>query len=182
MTFDLTNRQTIFASLPKGGIGAEVGVAYCTFSKDIIRLAQPDLLYLIDCWEQQPYSVCGDDAANTSQESKDGQYYQALMFFVTDPKVRVVKAFSEKVAPLFPNEYLDFIYIDPNHLRAYQDCAAWWPKIKKGGYLIGDDYIDRGNCFTVKTDVNRFVAERGLKLIVAVDAETEYKNYIIPKE
>ncbi len=181
MDLDIADRWTIFGSLPKGGVGAEVGVAWCSFSKDIIRLAEPSLFYLVDCWETQPYSVCGDDAANTGQESKDAQYYQALQFFMTDPKVRVIKAFSEKVGPLFPEEYFDWVYIDPNHMRAYQDCTVWWPKIKKGGFLIGDDYIDRGNCFSVKTDVNRFVAEHELELIVAVDAETEYKNYIIPK-
>ena len=181
MQLDMRNRKTIFASLPKGGVGAEIGVGWGTFSKELLCLAEPSLLYLIDNWVQQPFEVVGDAADNMGQESKDSQHYQLLGWFLTEPRVRVIKAFSLATAPLFPDNYFDWLYIDANHLQAYQDCVAWWPKVRPAGVLIGDDYIDRGNCFTVKTDVDRFVAEGGHKLQVAVDADTEYKNYAIQK-
>ena len=181
MQFDLTDRDSLFSSLPKGGIGAEVGVAWGVSSKEIIRLTEPSLMYLVDCWEHQSFEVCGDDQANTAQSHKDGQYRQVLGWFVTDPKVRVVKAFSVKAALAFPDGYFDWVYIDANHLQCYEDIKAWWPKIKPGGWLLGDDYIDTANCFTVETDVNRFVAESGHQLQVAIDANTAYKHYVISK-
>ena len=37
---------------------------------------------------------------------------------------------------------LDFIYIDGNHCYDFvkQDIALWWPKVKAGGVMIGDDF------------------------------------------
>ena len=37
---------------------------------------------------------------------------------------------------------LDFIYIDGNHCYDFvkQDLALWWPKLKAGGVMIGDDF------------------------------------------
>ena len=179
MSIDLTHRESIFSSMPRGGIGAEIGVAFGLFSKDILRLTEPSLLYLIDCWEQLSVEVTGHDPANSGQEVKDGQYHQTIQRFLTDPRVRVIKAFSEKIAPLFPNDYFDWLYIDANHLQAYQDCVAWWPKVRPGGWLMGHDYVDVGDCFTVKTDVDRFVAEIEQPLLVTVDADTAYKNWLI---
>jgi cephalosporin hydroxylase len=45
---------------------------------------------------------------------------------------------------MFENNSLDFVYIDANHAYNYvvQDIELWYPKVKKGGYLCGHDYID----------------------------------------
>jgi len=64
----------------------------------------------------------------------------------TDPikkvfgKVHVMR--SLEAASLYEDESLDFVFIDASHdtENVYQDCNAWWPKIKKGGILSGDDY------------------------------------------
>jgi len=47
----------------------------------------------------------------------------------------------------FDNEYFDFIYIDANHLYRYvlEDLMFWYPKLKKGGIICGDDYVKCNN-------------------------------------
>ena len=49
---------------------------------------------------------------------------------------------SLDAARLFPDGSCDLVMIDASHdyesVRA--DIAAWWPKIKRGGVLAGDDY------------------------------------------
>lgn len=178
---DLTHRESIFSSQPRGGIGAEIGVAWSEFSKDILRLAEPSLLYLIDCWEHLPEEVTGHDPANSDQANKDGQYYQALSRFLTDPRVRVVKAFSQRVAPCFPDGYFDWLYIDANHLQCYADMLAWWPKVKTGGWMMGHDYCMVGDFITVQRDVDRFAKLYALPLLVTVDEGTAYKNWLLQK-
>ena len=39
---------------------------------------------------------------------------------------------------------LDFVYIDGDHTLkgTNTDLAAWWPKLRPGGWLCGDDYTD----------------------------------------
>src|SRR5581483_5345280 len=58
----------------------------------------------------------------------------------------------------------DLIYIDGGHLEyeVYGDLAAFWPLLRKGGVLWGDDY-DRGWPEVVKA-VLRFASDNGLYL------------------
>ena len=171
MTFDLSNRETVFATLPRDGVGAEIGVDTGDFSRIILQNADPYLLYLIDCWEHQPVEIHGHDPSNACQEIKDGFYHAVLRSFLTDDRVRVVKAFSQEAAPLFPDNFFDWVYLDANHLQCYQDIQAWWPKVKRGGWLMGHDYVRGGveDYVTVQADVDRFVAETGFLLLLTDD-------------
>ena len=179
--FDLTDRETIFTSLPRGGVGAEIGVDFGEFSKVILRNAEPRLLYLVDCWEQQPTEVTGHDPANYRQEIKDAAYHQVLGWFLADKRVRVVKGYSEKVAPLFPDDFFNWLYLDANHLRCGADLRAFWPKIKPGGWIMGHDYVTGGvgDFITVQADVDEFSAEHKLPMLLTDDPI--YKNYVIQK-
>jgi hypothetical protein len=42
-------------------------------------------------------------------------------------------------------ESLDFIFIDANHGYEFvkEDSNAWWPKLKIGGLMCGDDYQNK---------------------------------------
>ena len=150
---DLTGRESIFSSQKPGGIGAEIGVDWGTFSLRIMELAKPRLMYLVDCWEIQSSEVYGSDPANTQQDVK---YRQCLQRYTTDERFRMVKAYSLEAAEVFPDGYFDWLYIDANHLQAYQDCCAWWPKVKTGGIIAGHDYYDK-EPFRVRTALCRFV-------------------------
>jgi len=168
----------MFASLPKGGVGAEIGVDWGEFSKSILMNADPRLLYLIDCWEIQPEQVYGHDPANSQQDIK---YRQCLQWYTTNERTKMVKAYSLDAATLFPNEYFDWLYIDANHLQCALDIQAWWPKVKPGGWLMGHDYVKGGvgDFITVADDVDAFVAEAGLPLILTEDEI--YQNWIVQK-
>lgn len=53
---------------------------------------------------------------------------------------------SVEAAATFPNASLDFVFIDAAHdyENVLADIRAWWPKVKPGGVLAGDDYYFRG--------------------------------------
>ncbi len=57
-------------------------------------------------------------------------------------RARLVRQPSVEAAKLFSDESFDFVYIDGNHLyeQVKADIAAWVPKVRKGGWLIGDDF------------------------------------------
>ncbi len=57
MILNLKNRSAMVASLPHGGVVAEIGVQLGDFAEVIWSLNQPRELYLIDCWEQQPVKI-----------------------------------------------------------------------------------------------------------------------------
>lgn len=53
-----------------------------------------------------------------------------------------VKMNSLEAVNLFPNESLDFVFIDASHEYedVKEDIKAWLPKVKIGGILAGHDY------------------------------------------
>ena len=54
-------------------------------------------------------------------------------------RIHVMK--SIEAAKKYENESLDFVFIDGAHdtQSVYEDCKAWFPKIKKKGIIAGDD-------------------------------------------
>ena len=71
----------------------------------------------------------------------------------------VVKSPSFLAASLFPDDYLDWVYIDASHRYedVREDIAVWHRKVKPGGILSGHDY---SNCAGVEKAVREFAASR----------------------
>ena len=60
-------------------------------------------------------------------------------------RVMPLQMLSRDVADLFPVYSFDFIFIDANHGYKYVkgDIQNWWLKLKIGGLMCGDDYVDK---------------------------------------
>ncbi len=175
---DLTDRPSLMASLPKGGIGAEVGVANGLFSEVLLRVCKPLALYLIDPWEHQTEGPIAEDPSNAPQAVQDARFLHVVTILGTAPRVKVIRQYSLDAAKLFADSYFDWWHLDGNHTILLQDLEAWWPKLKPGGYATGHDYTMAGEAITVKADVDKFVAERELELFVTRgDTDIYEKNY-----
>jgi hypothetical protein len=57
-------------------------------------------------------------------------------------KIHVHRGLSHETIPKLPDEYFDLIYIDGNHEPefAMEDGVLAFRKLKKGGYMIFDDF------------------------------------------
>ena len=44
----------------------------------------------------------------------------------------------------FEDASIDFVYIDARHTydAVMEDLEAWWPKVRPGGIVAGEDYMD----------------------------------------
>ena len=67
--------------------------------------------------------------------------------------IRVVRARGVQGARLFNDASLTMVMIDSEHtyMGCSQEIHTWWPKIKTGGMLAGDDYGDPTNGYTEKS-------------------------------
>lgn len=176
---NLPNREALFAALPKGGILAEIGTLDGGWAAEILKYAEPRLLFLIDCWQEQSVEAVGHDPAN---ENHREHYHKTIRRFLMESRVKIIKEFSVHAAPLFPDNFFDALYIDANHLECYADMQTWWPKVKSGGWFLGHDYVRGGldDYITVQADVDRWMAERpGLKLFLTTDPV--YQNWVVCK-
>jgi hypothetical protein len=59
-------------------------------------------------------------------------------------RVEMLRTLSVEAAKQFEDNSLDFVYIDGNHMyyAVMEDLTVWFPKIKAGGILAGDDVED----------------------------------------
>ena len=83
----------------------------------------------------------------------------------------------DEALPLFVDESLDFIYVDGYAHDGELNGATfrdWFPKLKRGGIIAGDDY--HADWPLVVGAVDAFVAEYGLELHVIDCSEDSWNS------
>jgi hypothetical protein len=124
------------------GKGVEIGTFKGEFSKEIME-NWSGTLYMVDVWRPLPYEEYLD--ISNHGQFENGVYVDAMDNIKGyENRAIMVRASSEIASDMFEDNSLDFVYIDANHAYDYvvQDINLWYPKIKKGGYLCGHDYLD----------------------------------------
>lgn len=96
----------------------------------------------VDLWEPQPANTgeWGETYETWPHEAHE-QGVRAEAAKYPDGQVRLVKALTTLAADAVADGSLDFVYIDADHRTpaVLADIARWWPKVRRGGMLAGDD-------------------------------------------
>lgn len=170
----------LLKTLSIGGVGAEVGVYEGVFSKLLIQVLDPKTLYLIDPWQWRAQWF----VTHTSEEQKlmaegnntsegDLLYEKVKKTFAHTPSVKIMRKPSIEASKQFPDNYFDWVFIDGDHRYepVLEDMRSWWPKVKVGGSLCGDDYASSAGDVSkkhqagngVRFAVDEFLADNDLK-------------------
>ena len=132
----------------------EVGVS---LGRNLFNMIQhnPKEAVAIDAWINDG-TISRNDALYT-QEELDKQYENLKTVLKDKPFVKIYREYSTKAVKHFPDNYFDFIYIDADHTfeGCLRDIKDWYPKVRQGRFLVGDDY--RGG--TTKSGVRFGVKE-----------------------
>jgi hypothetical protein len=141
--------------------GVEIGVERGVYSERICRAIPGVKLYCIDPWKTYP-----EYREHVTQEQLDA-FYEETKEKLKTYDCKVIRGFSEEVYRDFPDESLDFIYIDGNHdfLHTTQDIAYWMPKVRHDGILAGHDFrrTKHGAVNSVKDVVPAYAYSAGIK-------------------
>lgn len=83
---------------------------------------------------------------------------------------------------MYEDNSLQFVWIDGDHTGniVYKDLIGYWPKIKKGGYIGGDDIVYPD----VIEGVNKFIKEFNIPLsdvMIGKDGELLHNSFYIKK-
>lgn len=150
--------------IKEGDVCIEVGVWKGDLSRHISQLPI-SRLYLIDPW--QSINDFEGRLHNTDQKKLDNIYQMVRRRFFFNKKVRLIRKFSADAMADIEDNSIDWIYIDGNHSYEFvkEDLNGWWPKLKSGGYLCGDDYTDGEHQvevlkFGVVQAVDEFIEDR----------------------
>ncbi|SHK42638.1 class I SAM-dependent methyltransferase [Rhodothermus profundi] len=171
----LPARQELLLRMPQGSVCAEIGVYKGDFSEMILEITKPKKLHLIDPWKYQSeatYRQALYGGISRGQAEMDAIYDYVCRRFskaLNDGTIVIHRMPSEAAVDCFPDSYFDWIYIDGNHLYEYvkKDLELYFPKIKAGGFITGDDYGVKGWWNNgVQQAVDEFVKYRRLKLEV----------------
>lgn len=160
-------RGDFLASLPKGGVCAEIGTWRGKFAAEILRIKQPERLYLVDPWRfmgRFPHRWYGGAQAKT-QADMDEIAAAVERLFSGDDRVVVRRMTSGEFFEAHQAERFDWVYIDGDHSEeaVYADLTAAWPLIRPGGILSGDDYFwTEAKRQPVAAAVQRFAADVGV--------------------
>jgi hypothetical protein len=141
------------------GQAVELGVKTGEFSQEILSHWRGSL-HMIDAWRHFPSGY--DDIANVA--TMEHFHFMGLAVQkIMDHRERaiVTRALGFQVARTLKEEQFDWVYIDAAHdeENVLHDLYDWWPLVKKGGILWGDDYLEGrffDSQFGVKSALARF--------------------------
>lgn len=140
------DRTDFIATLPKGGIGAEIGVWKGDFSQQALDGCSPSKLYLVDPWEKNDDKTNFTSTVAKSQAEIDAVHDAVVKRFAGDDRVEIVRLTSVAAAEFLLEIAFDWVYIDSVHSyeAVAQDLPLWWQRIKPGGVLSGHDIAKEG--------------------------------------
>jgi len=126
--------------------GVEVGVWQASLSRALIELCGVKHLTLVDEWVIRRF--CTGEAFETfgpgySQEEMEQSFLLVRTWAALHPnKVKIFRTSSLHGALWVQDRSQDFVILDASHdLNSVRDdIDAWWPKVRLGGILLGDDY------------------------------------------
>jgi hypothetical protein len=94
--------------------------------------------------------------------------YQQFLYYAKQCKVddfiTPIHSTSLDAANQFDDGSLDMIYVDGGHTyqEVFDDLTAWYPKLKSGGIIAGDDY---GTWSSVNEAVNEYFKDQNLNIL-----------------
>lgn len=158
---------------------AEIGVWHGGFSNHNLRVWQGQKYYMIDAWAYRPNDKSADGRISADKnfmgDAENDKNFEiakaAVANWTKSGRAVLVRKPSYIAVKDFEDEYFDFIYVDAGHeyRNVISDLRVWWPKLKPGGMLAGDDFADSYDMFP-NSSVHR-VNYWGVKSAVAQFAE-----------
>ena len=124
-------------------VGVEVGVFRGGFSNWVLsNWPACTKYYMVDLWSAQDNYRQMDNATTSKNLERMEEARRNVASFGT--KAVLVRKPSVEAAAQFEDASIDFVYIDARHTydAVMEDLEAWWPKVRPGGIVAGEDYMD----------------------------------------
>jgi hypothetical protein len=178
----------ILKNIPDKSSGIEVGVLHADLSIFLLEnCLKIKKLYLIDPWKKYNKEEYVDSVNEKSQKEYDEIYLSVKQRIKShEERVELLRGESKEFENKFSENSLDFIYLDANHMyeNVFNDISTWYPKIKKGGILFGNDFMEDGYKIWQKDVYGKPICygEYGVRSAVRVYCKQNQINYRSPGE
>jgi len=138
---EIPTREELYLEVPRGGIGAELGVCKGHNATQLYFRTRPSHLFLIDIWTDEGF------IGSAPPELWYGDHFEMVSnIFSEEIKNQTVTLCRENTMAFLGglhDQFLDWIYIDSNHFYDYasQELQLCLKKVKRGGYIMGHDFF-----------------------------------------
>lgn len=161
------NRYEMLRQIPKGGVGAEVGVCTGDYAHAILRHAKPSTLYLVDVWPDR--TIVNGATRIDGLEAKqivETRFAEEIQQGV----VKLIRCNSLATDRFIASGSLDWVYLDTTHQypRTLYELRALACLLKPGGLLLGHDYdkVTAQGYLSVKRSVEEFLQESNYFMVI----------------
>jgi hypothetical protein len=121
-------------------LGAWKGRSAACMGVEIANSGKRIDFHSVDHWR----GTAGESAHESDPDLRAGTLYECYLRNIQPVAayVKPLKADSAGAASHFPDGSVDFLYVDADHTEqaVLRDLAAWWPKLKPGAVIAGDDW------------------------------------------
>jgi len=126
-------------------VGSWMGKSTCYMGEKIKNSPKNIKFYAVDTW-------VGSEEPQHKETIEKLQNENITLFDIfkfnlkdcgVDDFVMPLQTISLEAAEQFEDNSLDFVHIDASHdyENVLADIRAWYPKVKPGGFITGDDYV-----------------------------------------
>lgn len=127
--------------LPKGGVAAELGVQKGDFTRELLEIADPERLHLVDLW----YLLGKEWHWGRGSRSTVAALKGILDKFedeLVSGRVALNIGDDVEVLATFPDRYFDWVYLDTLHAYEHtkRELEILKVKVKLHGIIAGDDW------------------------------------------
>jgi hypothetical protein len=161
---------------------AEVGIGYGFHAKSILQNTNIDKMFLIDPMKFYPNDMFATDVIKyggfellVKNITNHLAEHESKYTWFRQPSVSIT---NEQI----PDGSLDAIFLDGDHSykAVSEDLPFWFKKLRKGGWLLGDDYQ---SCHPETTRaVDDFARNNNLKLEFLYKPNNKYPIYKFVKK
>ena len=119
----------------------EVGVGGGANVLDMLAALPHAKVFLVDSYDVNNSTFQFERVFTSEERDKFIENVKEKLAPVDNGRIEWLIEDSVTAANRFSDEYFDYVYIDAQHEyeAVVRDIAAWFPKVKKGGVIGGDD-------------------------------------------
>jgi len=162
----------------------EVGCAYGFHTKQVISNTEIESYIMVDPYVPYANDIFSDSVQNVYKDgplSNFDQFLHLVMEELSEYKEKIthIRKPSIEASKDIEDGSLDAIFVDGDHSynAVKEDLHAWWPKLRVGGTLCGDDYW----MSDVAKAVHEFASEYGLEVKFRTRDDNDYKIFYFVK-
>ncbi len=148
-------------------VGSWMGRSTCYMGEQIKKSPKNIKFYAVDTWEGSEEISHKETIEKLKNENLTlfDIFNHHLQLCGVQDQVLPLKTASIEAAKQFEDNSLDFVHIDASHdyENVLADIIAWYPKVKPGGFITGDDYVI--NWGGVIQAVNEYFAGKSVVLL-----------------